>query len=188
MGRQIVGPVIESVRRTYPIEYEVARVALMQFRSAIGVSLPESETDVLAILLANADALLSNERATVGIVVAAHGRGIAAGLAELANTLVGVTSVRWVELTLEQSPDELVGQVARWVKVADQGSGVLLFVDFASLLSLGELVTRQTGTQVRTVAGVSAPLVVEAVRKAQRSPNITLDHLAASLVAYVALD
>src|SRR6202007_3008415 len=81
-GRQIVGPVIESVRRTYPIEYEVARVALMQFRSAMGVSLPESETDVLAILLANADALLSDERATVGIVVAAHGRGIAAGLAE----------------------------------------------------------------------------------------------------------
>src|SRR5579885_897595 len=164
-GRQIVAPVIESVRRTYPIEYEVARVALMQFRSALGVSLPESETDVLAILLANADALLSDEPAAVGIVVAAHGRGIAAGLAELANTLVGVNSVRWVELTLEQSPDELVGQVARWVRAADQGSGVLLLVDFTSLLSLGELVTRQTGVQVRAVASVSAPLVIEAVRK-----------------------
>jgi transcriptional regulator with AAA-type ATPase domain/transcriptional regulatory protein LevR len=180
-GRQIVAPVIESVRRTYPIEYEVARVALMQFRSALGVSLPESETDVLAILLANADALLSDEPSAVGIVVAAHGRSIAAGLAELANTLVGVNSVRWVELTLEQSPDELVGQVARWVRVADQGSGVLLLVDFTSLLSLGELVTRQTGVQVRAVASVSAPLVIEAVRKAQRSRNMTLDQLAASL-------
>lgn len=180
-GRQIVGPVIESVRRTYPIEYEVAQVALLQVRSALGVSLPESETDVLAILLANADALLGDEQSTVGIVVAAHGRGIAAGIAELANTLVGVNSVRWVELTLEQSPDELIGQVARWVKVADQGGGVLLLVDFASLLSLGELVTRQTGTQVRAIAGVSAPLVIEAVRKAQRSRNITLDQLAASL-------
>jgi transcriptional regulator with AAA-type ATPase domain/transcriptional regulatory protein LevR len=180
-GRQIVAPVIESVRRTYPLEYEMARVALMQFRSALGVSLPESETDVLAILLANADALLSDEQSVVGIVVAAHGRGIAAGLAELANTLVGVNSVRWVELTLEQSPDELVGQVAHWVRAADQGSGVLLLVDFTSLLSLGELVTRQTGVQVRAVAAVSAPLLVEAVRKAQRSSNMTLDQLVASL-------
>jgi transcriptional regulator with AAA-type ATPase domain/transcriptional regulatory protein LevR len=180
-GRQIPGSAIQSVRRTYPIEYEVARMALLQFRSALGVALPESETDVLAVLFANADALLSSEQPTVGIVVAAHGRGIAAGLAELANTLVGVNSVSWVELTLEQSPEELLGQVTRWVHAADQGGGVLLLVDFVSLLSLGELVTRQTGVQVRTVAGVSAPLVVEAVRRAQRSRHLTLDQLAASL-------
>jgi len=180
-GQQIDGSLIQSMRRTYPIEYEVARMAMLQFRSALGVTLPESETDVLAVLLANADALLSNEQSTVGIVVAAHGRGIAGGLAELANTLVGVNSVRWVELTLEQSPEELVAQVADWVRVADQGGGVLLLVDFVSLLSLGELVTRQAGVQVRTISGVSAPLVVEAVRRAQRPGHLTLDQLAASL-------
>ncbi len=180
-GRQIVGLAIQSVRRTYPIEYEVARASLIQFRSSLGVSLPESETDVLAVLLANADALLSSEQSTVGVVVAAHGHGIAAGLAELANTLVGVSLVRWVELTLEQSPDELLSQVVRWVRAADQGGGVLLLVDFTSLLSLGELVTRQTGVQVRTIANVSAPLVVEAVRRAQRSSHLTLDELVSSL-------
>ena len=183
-GRLIVEPVIQSVRHTYPIEYEVARMALLQFRSALGVSLPEGETDVLAVLLANADALLSSEQSTVGIVVAAHGRGIAAGLAELANTLVGVNSVRWVELTLEQSPEELLGHVIHWVRVADQGGGVLLLVDFASLLSLGELVMRQAGIQVHTVSGVCAPLVVEAVRRAQRSKHVTLDQMAASLTLF----
>ncbi|GAC1656523.1 MAG: sigma-54-dependent transcriptional regulator [Ktedonobacteraceae bacterium] len=187
-SRQIVEPVIRSVRLTYPIEYEVARIALLHFRSALGISLPESETDVLAVLLANADALLSSGQSTVGIVVAAHGHGIAAGLAELANTLVGVNSVRWVELTLEQSPEELLGQVARWVQAADQGGGVLLLVDFASLLSLGELVMRQVGVQVRTVSGVSAPLLVEAVRRAQRSGHGTLEQLAASLTLFHSVD
>ncbi|MFL5659156.1 MAG: sigma 54-interacting transcriptional regulator [Ktedonobacteraceae bacterium] len=187
-NRQIDAPMIRSARFTYPLEYEVARAALLQFRSASGVSLPESETDVLAVLLANADALLSSEQSTVGIVVAAHGRGIAAGLAELANTLVGGNTVRWVELTLEQSPEELLGQVAHWVRVADQGGGVLLLVDFASLLSLGELVMRQADVQVRTVSGVSAPLVVEAVRRAQRSEHVTLDQLAASLTLFPSVD
>src|SRR2546423_463054 len=187
-GRSIAEPAIQSVRFTYPIEYEVARMALLQFRSALGVSLPESETDVLAVPLANAHALLSTEQSTVGIVVAAHGRGIAAGLAELANTVVGGNTVRWVELTLEQSPEQLLGQVAHWVCAADQGAGVLLLVDFASLLSLGELVMRQAGIQVRTVSGVSAPLVVEAVRRAQRSEHVTLDQLAASLTLFRTVD
>lgn len=180
-GRQVESPIFQSVRSTYPIEYEVARKALLRFRSALAVPLPESEIDVLAVLLANADALLSGEQSTVGIVVAAHGRGIAAGLAELANTLVGVNSVRWVELTLEQSPQELVNRVADLVRLADQGRGVLLLVDFVSLLSLGELVTTQTGVQVRAVSGVSAPLIVEALRRAQRPQHLTLDQLAANL-------
>ena len=181
-GRKIVAPLhIQSVRQTYPIEYEVARIALLQLRSMLDASLPESEVDVLAVLFANADILLDSEQSTVGIVVAAHGRGIAPGLAELANTLVGVNSVRWVELTLEQSPEELLGQVEQWVRVADQGGGVLLLVDFASLLSIGELVMRQTGVQVRAVSGVSAPLVVEAVRRAQSSKHMSVEQLAASL-------
>jgi transcriptional regulator with AAA-type ATPase domain/transcriptional regulatory protein LevR len=174
---------IQSVRRAYPIEYEVARQALLQFRSALGVTLPESETDVLTILLANAETLLSSEQATVGIVVATYGRGIAEGLAELANTLIGVTFVRWVELTLEQSPEELLAQVIRWVQVADQGGGVLLLVDFPSLLSLGEMVTRQTTIQTRAIADVSAPLLIEAVQRAQRSRQTTLDQLVTSLQA-----
>lgn len=174
---------IQSVRRAYPIEYEVAREALLQFRSALGVTLPESETDVLTILLANAETLLSSEQSTVGIVVATYGRGIAEGLAELANTLIGVTFVRWVELTLEQSPEELLAQAIRWVRVADQGGGVLLLVDFPSLLSLGEMVTRQTTIQTRAIAGASAPLLIEAVQRAQRSRQTTLDQLVASLQA-----
>jgi len=180
-GHHLVMPALQSVRHTYPIEYEVAHVALLRVRSLLGVSLPESETDVLTVLLANADDLLSSEESMVSVVVATHGRGVALGLAELANTLVGVNSVSSVELTLEQSPEEIVTQVAHTVSVADQGSGVLLLVDFASLLSLGELVAQRTGIQVRTLADVSTPLVVEAVRRGQRAKHVTLDHLAASL-------
>ena len=88
-GHQLVMPALQAMRHTYPIEYEVAHVALLRVRSLLGVSLPESETDVLTVLLANADELLSSEESTVGVVIAAHGHGVAVGLAELANTLVG---------------------------------------------------------------------------------------------------
>jgi len=183
-GQRLVEPTIQSVRQTYPMEYEVAQAALLRVRSALDVCLPESEADVLTVLLANADTLLSTKQSTVGIVVAAHGHAIAAGLAELANTLVGVNSVSSVELTLEQTPEELLALVEHCVCQTDQGSGVLLLVDFASLLPLGELVTRRTGVQVRTVSGVCAPLAIEAVRKAQRAEHMTLDQLATSLAHF----
>ncbi len=180
-GHALVMPALQAMRHTYPIEYEVAHVALLRARSLLGISLPESETDVLTVLLANADALLSNEEAAIGVVIAAHGRGVAQGLAELANTLVGVNSVFFVELTLEQSPEEIVTLVAQQVTLADAGSGVLLLVDFASLLSLGELVAQRTGVHIRALADVSTPLVVEAVRRGQRAKYSTLDQLVASL-------
>ncbi len=180
-GHHLVMPALQAMRHTYPIEYEVAHIALLRVRSLLGVSLPESETDVLTVLLANADALLSSEESTVGVVVAAHGRNVAQGLAELANTLAGVNSVSFVELSLEQSPEEIVTLVAQCVTSADHGSGVLLLVDFTSLLSLGELVMQRTGTQIRTIAYVNTPLVVEAVRRGQRAKHTTLDQLAASL-------
>lgn len=181
-GQQAPEAVIQSMRHTYPIEYEVARVALSHMRATLNVSLPESEVDVLTILFAMADSLLSSEQARVGIVVAAHGRGVASGLAELANTLVGVNFVRWVELTLEQPPEELLGAVTHHVRLADQGSGVLLFVDFVSLLSLGEMVSRQIGGQVQTISNVSAFLVVESARRAQQASHMTVEQLATSLL------
>ncbi len=183
-GHPLVKSVIQSMRHTYPIEYGISQVALLRVRSVLGVSLPESEADVLTVLFANAYTILSTDQSTVGIVVAAHGRGIAAGLAELANALVGVNSVAWVELSLEQSPEELLAQVEHCVSQTDQGRGVLLLVDFASLLSLGELVMQRTGVQIRTISGVCTPLIVEALRRAQRSEHVTLDQLAASLALY----
>lgn len=183
-GRQPTVPAIQSMRQTYPLEYEVARMALLRVRSALGVTLPESEIDVLTILFANADTLLSNEESTVGIVVATHGRGVATGLAELANTLVGVNSVLAVELSLDQTPEEILEQVAHTITTADQGGGVLLLVDFSSLLSLGELATNKTGIRVWTVSGACTPLLIEAVRRAQRSHQITLDQVATSLAQF----
>ena len=173
-------PALQAMRHTYPIEYEVARIALLNVRSLLDVVLPESETDVLTVLLANADTLLSNDEASIGIIVAAHGRGVASGIAELANTLTGVDNIASVELTLDQSPEELLTKVEQCVTATHHGRGVLLLVDFTSLLSLEELVTQRTGIQVRTLANVTMPLVVEAVRRAQR--HTTLGQLANSLL------
>jgi transcriptional regulator with AAA-type ATPase domain/transcriptional regulatory protein LevR len=182
--RPLVEPAIPSMRYTYPREYAIAQAALLRIHTDLGVMLPENEADVLTILLANADTLLSNEHASVGIVVAAHGRSIASGLADLVTTLIGANTVIAVELSLEQTPEELLTRVEQSVRRVDQGSGVLLLVDFVSLLSLADLISQRTAIPTRAVPGVCAPLLVEAVRKAQSAEHMTLDQLAASLAHF----
>ena len=172
---------LQSMKTAYPSEYAVAQSAVQRLRTALGTHVPESEVDILTILFAKADTLLSVEQASVGIVIAAHGYGVASGLADLAKTLVGGNTVYPVELTLEQSPEELLTKVEQHVIRANQGCGVLLLVDFVSLLSLADLITRRTGVQTRVISGVSAPLIVETLRKAQHTKYITLDQLALSL-------
>ncbi|GHO45597.1 sigma-54-dependent transcriptional regulator [Ktedonospora formicarum] len=179
--RLLAVPNMHSVRQTYPIEYEVALAALTRIQDELGITLPASEAHVLTLLFTNADTLLNIEHTTVGIVIAAHGHGIASGLAELANALVGVNSVVPIELTLEQTPETILSQVEQSVRQAHKGNGVLLLVDFASLLSLGDMIAQRTGISVHTVSNVSAPLVVEALRRAQRGEHITLQQLAISL-------
>ncbi|EFH89107.1 sigma 54-interacting transcriptional regulator [Ktedonobacter racemifer] len=174
-------PGMQAVRQTYPIEYAVAQAALTRVQAELGITLPASEANVLTLLFTNADTLLSVEHATVGIVIAAHGHGIATGLTELANTLVGADSVAPIELNLDQTPETILNQVEQSVRKADQGNGVLLLVDFASLLSLGDMIAQRTGIAVYTVSNVSAPLVVEASRRARRGEHISLEQLAASL-------
>lgn len=179
--RPLVEIGLQAMKTTYPREYAVAQSAVQRLRTALGAHVPESEIDILTILFAKADTLLSVEQASVGIVVAAHGHGVASGLADLAKTLVGGNTIYLVELTLEQSPEELLTKVEQHVIRANQGSGVLLLVDFVSLLSLADLITQRTGVQTRAISGVSAPLIVETLRKAQHTKYITLDQLALSL-------
>ncbi len=183
-GRQLMMSMVESVQQTYPKEYAVARLALEHVHTKLKVVLPESEADVIAVLFAHADILLNSKQIAVGIVIAAHGRGVAAGLAELANTLMGVNAISWVELPLDQPAEELLAQVEQSVYSADQGCGVLLLVDFTSLLSLEERIKQRTGIQVRAVAGVCGPLVVDALRRAQRSEEIELDQIATDLALF----
>ncbi|HEY4387533.1 MAG TPA: sigma 54-interacting transcriptional regulator [Ktedonobacteraceae bacterium] len=184
LGRQLTMSMMQSVQQTYPNEYAVAQLALQHIQKVLKITLPESEADVIAVLFAHADVLLNSKQISVGIVLAAHGHGVASGLAELANTLMGVNAISWVELPLDQPTEELLMQVEQSVYSADQGCGVLLLVDFTSLLSLEERIKQRTGIHVRAVAGVCAPLVVDALRRAQRADEIDLDQIATDLALF----
>lgn len=179
-GRPITNLHLEDVKTQYPWEFRLAQEMVGVLESRLGIAFPEDEAAFLAMYLrgsALADDLTKEGR--VGVVVMTHGR-VASGMVEVASRLLGPNHARWIEMPLEESPEQMLNRVVPVVQEADEGKGVLLLVDMGSLTTFGAIITERTGIPTRTVSRVDTTMVLEAVRRAAL-PGTSLEQLAAEL-------
>lgn len=87
----------------------------------------------------------------VGVVVISHGN-IANGMADVANKLLGVNHAKAVEMSLDESPEPVLERATEVVKECDEGKGVLLLVDMGSLVTFGEIITKNTEIRTRSIS------------------------------------
>ncbi|WP_086348460.1 sigma-54-dependent transcriptional regulator [Candidatus Enterococcus clewellii] len=147
----------------YPKEFETAQEIKEMIEEAYQLSIPESETYYIAVLLIS---LRENKSAgRIGIVVAAHGKSTATSMVEVVEKLLNVDNLKAVDMPLEMKPQEALTEIIQAVKVVDEGSGVILLVDMGSLGTFSDEIIRQTGIDVRTVDMVTTPIVLETARK-----------------------
>jgi transcriptional regulatory protein LevR len=111
--------------------------------------------------------------------VLSHGH-VAAGMAEVANRLLGVNHAKAVEMSLDESPETALERTVELVMQIDEGKGVLFLVDMGSLADFGTRITELTGIPVRSVGPVYTMMVIEAVRRALL-PEASLTELADSI-------
>jgi len=160
----------------HPLEYQTAKTVRTILQSELDIELPEQEIIFITLFLS-----MEEERKTesshIGLLVLAHGNGVARNMADVANTLLCTHHAHALDMPLKQNVQEFLEVVSDKVKEIDEGKGVLLMVDMGSLLSFGELITEKTNIPVATVEMVSTPLVLEATRKTMMV-EYTLDELA----------
>ncbi|MGL4696185.1 sigma 54-interacting transcriptional regulator [Enterococcus larvae] len=147
----------------YPKEFETAQEIKEMIEEVYQLSIPESETYYIAVLLIS---LRENKSAgRIGIVVAAHGKSTATSMVEVVVKLLNVDNLKSVDMPLEMKPQEALTEIVQAVKAVDEGSGVILLVDMGSLSTFSDEIIRQTGIDVRTVDMVTTPIVLETARK-----------------------
>ncbi|WPC39208.1 PRD domain-containing protein [Clostridium sp. JS66] len=108
------------------------------------------------------------------IVVAMHGKSTASSMAEVANKLVGGDNVYAYDMTLDKNPQTAYIELKDFIITNHQGSGVMLLVDMGSLGMFGELISEETGIEIRVIDMVSTLLVIECARKALTNNNINI--------------
>ncbi len=165
MGKSIINPRLEDIRRQYKKEFRIALKITQVIKMKLGLEFPEDEAGFIALYLNHffmkrAGGVSSK----VGLLVITHGE-VARAMLDIAQAIVGIRHGVAITMGIDEQPEEVFGRVREAAKAVNQGSGVLLLVDMGSLITFGELITEELGIPTRVLARVDTLIVMEAIRK-----------------------
>src|SRR5699024_1511084 len=104
---------IRTMISDYPEEFQLAKRIRKMIEEAFLVKILESEDYYLAALLVSLKSTPS--AATIGVVVAAHGRSSASSMVEVVSQLLGVEQLKAVDMPLDMSPKVALEKIEKAV-------------------------------------------------------------------------
>jgi len=164
-GKKIINPQLENILKEYVKEYEVAKLMADIIGKDLGVVLPLDEIGFIAMYLRTFSGKNQIRKGRVGVIIITHGH-VAMGMADVANRLLGVNHAVGIEMSLDESPQSALEKTIEVVKSVDEGKGCIILVDMGSLITFGEIITKQTGITTMAVGRVDTVMVLEALRRA----------------------
>ncbi|WP_443661030.1 sigma 54-interacting transcriptional regulator [Clostridium sp.] len=163
-GKTIINSQLEYIKNEYHNEYRVAKILAIEINNGLSIELPEDEIGFIAMYL-KTFSTIDQKISRVSVIVLSHGH-VACGMVDVSNKLLGTNLAIGIEMSLDESPQTLLKKTIETVKKVNEGKGCLLLVDMGSLVTFGEIITKQTGIPTRIIARVDTVMVLEAVRRA----------------------
>ena len=100
------------------------------------------------------------------VLVAMHGRSTASSIVEVANTLVGDGNIYSFDLYLDKDMQKVYEELSQTILEIHQGKGVLMLYDMGSLRSMAEMISLETGIDIKTVCIPATLIALDCSRKA----------------------
>ena len=176
-GKIIKNSQLDYIKNEYYNEYRVAKILTSEINNSLDIELPDDEVGFIAMYL-KTFSTMNQKISRVNVIVLSHGH-VACGMVDVSNKLLGTNLAIGIEMSLEESPQTLLKKTIETVKRVNEGKGCLLLVDMGSLVTFGEIITKQTGIPTRVVGRVDTIMVLEAVRRALITSD--LDEIADAL-------
>lgn len=95
-----------------------------------------------------------------------HGDSTASSMAEVVNALAGSGNTYAYDMPLDKDVQQACDELKVMVQEIDRGQGILFLYDMGSLRTMAELITRETGVPIRTVALPATLIAMDCARKA----------------------
>ena len=168
--------VIAKQRST--IEYNIAQEAVKNIEKYNYILLPEEEIGFIAMYL---KCFQKQKKETkIGVLVISHGQ-VAEGMANVANTIMGVDHAVGLNLNLWETPEQMKKRVIEKAVEINEGKGILLMADMGSLLQIEEEVEKAINAPCKIVSRTDTMMVIEAVRKTMWTEE-SLDEIVYSIM------
>ncbi|WP_066496806.1 sigma 54-interacting transcriptional regulator [Abyssisolibacter fermentans] len=166
-GNKIFNPKLNFIRVRYADEFLVAMELTKILDNRFNIEFPIDEIGYLAMFLAFDLYEQEIEKdSKVGILVMMHGDSTASSMTNVANRLIGEDYAQAIDMPLNVNVDEMYEVAKEKIINMNNGKGVLLLVDMGSLCNFGEMISDETGINIKTIQMASTPVVIEALSKA----------------------
>lgn len=164
-SKPILCPKLEEIKQTYILEYETARKMIKLAERMLVVKFPEDEIGFVSMYLKNNIDSFVKLNNKVKIIIITHGN-VAEEMAKVANKIIGYEVVHYVCMPLDENPKFALKRAIELAKKINE-DGILILVDMGSLLTFGELITKESGIPTKTIERVDVAMVLEVAIKAE---------------------
>lgn len=159
--------VVQNHREEYAI--------CMQFASAmekeLGVPMSIDEAVLLTLFLCEDNETHKAEDGPV-VLIAMHGDSTASSVADVVNSLAGCGNTYAYDMPLDKDMQQACDELKAMIQELDRGQGILLLYDMGSLRTMAEVISKETGVQIRTVAVPGTLIAVDCSRKAASASSL----------------
>ncbi|MDR3174206.1 MAG: sigma 54-interacting transcriptional regulator [Treponema sp.] len=164
-GLPIVNPRLRYIQEQWPEVFKAACAGAALVEDDFNIRLPPDEIGFMSMFFIPDD-LLMVSRSMVQVIVIAHGRGIASGMAETANAFLGFDIIKGFDVPLDERKSESYLRIKEYLKSRADLRDLFLLIDMGSLESYGLELERELGIRTKTLPLASTFHVLEAGRKA----------------------
>lgn len=159
--------VVEKCREEYAL--------CMRFASAIeqefDIRLSIDEAVFMTMFLCDPSLYRKSENGPV-VLVAMHGDSTASSMVDVVNSLAGCGNAYAYDMPLDKDMQQAYDELKAAVQELNRGQGILLLYDMGSLRTMAELISKETGVQIRTVAVPGTLIAVDCSRKAASASSL----------------
>lgn len=159
--------VVEKCREEYAL--------CMRFASAIeqefDIRLSIDEAVFMTMFLCDPSLYRKSENGPV-VLVAMHGDSTASSMVDVVNSLAGCGNAYAYDMPLDKDMQQAYDELKAAVQELNRGQGILLVYDMGSLRTMAEIITKETGVPIRTVALPGTLIAVDCARKANSCSSL----------------
>lgn len=165
-NKKIVNPKLNSIRKEYEKEFEIALNAIKIIDRTLDINMPIDEAGFITMFLIYNNKNTKSMQNDVRIIIIAHGVSTATSMADAVNSLLGSKYAIGINAPIEEKPKNILEKVKEYIRENEISSDILFLVDMGSLTTFGKEIQREFKIKTRTVPLVSTLHAIEATRKA----------------------
>jgi transcriptional regulatory protein LevR/transcriptional regulator with AAA-type ATPase domain len=165
-NKKISNPKLNSIRKEYENEFEIALNAIKIIDRDIDIHMPIDEAGFITMFLIYDDQNIKVVRSDVKIIIIAHGVSTATSMADAVNSLLGSKYAIGINAPIEERPKNILEKVKEYIRENQIKTDILFLVDMGSLTTFGKEVENEFRIKTRTVPLACTLHAIEATRKA----------------------